>query len=271
MNQAKWNKRRSDRRGRNTRLLQTPCLFACLALSSPTIFKRRDLRSVTPAWAPGAGLLLPSSAPHYWITWVVLQGHCGEVRAMQTGLDATVYSAGLTTANLGEDRCSSTPVPPLPSFSRAETKAPGPVKRYCRVKLHSRVIWPPAALGSLFIGLDLDDLPLPAWCWAARTAASPDNKRKPYGAPSVLRRGKAGAPLLKGQTPHIALRLWSDTDGSNDKPGVKPSIRRSLHIASLQRWCLSNRTAHQLDYKFLGITLITQPYKIVHNVMHQVG
>lgn len=80
---------------------------------------------------------------------MVLHGHRDEVRAMQTGLDATVYSADKTTADLGEDRCSSTPVPPLSSFCLAEEGAPGPGERYWPAKLLRRVIWPPAAPGSL--------------------------------------------------------------------------------------------------------------------------
>lgn len=38
-----------DRRRCNSLLLQTPCLPTSLALSSPTILRRRDLRSFTPA------------------------------------------------------------------------------------------------------------------------------------------------------------------------------------------------------------------------------
>lgn len=72
-------------------------------------------------------------------------GAAREVADTQTGRDATVYSAG-TTANLGEDRCSSTPVLPLPSFGSAEQETPGPgAERYWPEKLRCRVIWPPAA------------------------------------------------------------------------------------------------------------------------------
>lgn len=78
---------------------------------------------------------------------------------MQTGLGATVYSAGATKADLGEDRCSSAPVPPLSSFGSAEEAAPGPgEERYWPAKLRRRVIWPPAASGSLYPARFLDNL-----------------------------------------------------------------------------------------------------------------
>lgn len=75
--------------------------------------------------------------------------------------------------------------------------------------------------------------PLPCNFNAERlTAASPDNKRKPYGAPSALRRGKAGAPLLKGQKPDIALRSCGQPQmGQMTSTRQEPSIRRSLHVA----------------------------------------
>lgn len=64
-------------------------------------------------------------------------------------------------------------------------------------------------------------------------AISSDNGRKPYGAPSVLRRGQAGAPLLKGQKPHIALRSCGRAQmGQMTYVRQKPSIRRSLHATS---------------------------------------
>lgn len=143
----------------------------------------------------------------------------------QTGRDATVYSAG-TTANLGEDRRSSALVLPLPSFGFAGEETPGPGgERYWPEKLCRRVIWPPAASGSLYPALLVF-----FFFWTISwlqcgieplTVTSPDNGRKPYGAPSVLRRGKAGVSSLKGQKPDITLRS-SDTlpDGSNDIHGA---------------------------------------------------
>lgn len=127
-------------------------------------------------------------------------------------------------------------MPPLSSFGFAKEEAPGPGVRYWPSKLHRRVIWPPAASGSLFFFLPLflsgrDLLPpilMPL------TAASPDNKRKPYGAPSVLRRGKAGAPLLKGQKPDIALRSCGQAQmGQMTSSRRQPSIRRSLHSSAV--------------------------------------
>lgn len=109
-------------------------------------------------------------------------------------------------ANLGKDRCSSTPVPPLPSFGLAEEEAPGPGERYWPTKLRCRVIWPPAASGNLYRARFERSPPSNLMPNERLTDASPHNKMKPYGAPSVQRRGKAGAPLLKGQKPDIAFR-----------------------------------------------------------------
>lgn len=94
------------------------------------------------------------------------------------------------TANLCGDGCSTAP---LLSFASAPAS---PGVRYRRTKL----IWPPAAEGKIWT------VAPPLKFDAERLAVScPDNEMKPYGAPSVGRRGgsHAGASLLKGQEPGI--------------------------------------------------------------------
>lgn len=130
----------------------------------------------------------------------------GTLRETQTGLDATVCSAAKTTADLGEDRCSSTPVLPLFSFGLAEEEAPGPGDRYWPAELVLRVIWPSTASGKYLSGATWTFLSLQFEADELATTNS-DNGRKPYGAPSELRWGKAGTPLLKGQKPDIASRF----------------------------------------------------------------
>lgn len=139
---------------------------------------------------------------------MALQGACimwVEVRAMQTGLEATVYSAGnaTTTADLGEDRCrscsgSNAPPPPLSSFGLAAEEAPGLGETNWPAELRRRVIWPPGSLYS--------DALSPSKCDAERlTAAVPDDRRRPYGAPSVLRRVQSRGSAFKG--PEARYRL----------------------------------------------------------------
>ncbi|XP_072235143.1 uncharacterized protein [Leuresthes tenuis] len=66
-------------------------------------------------------------------------------------------------------------------------------------------------------------------CFAVKSL---DEEGKPYGAPSVLRRGKVGASLLKGQKPYIALRSFGQAQMVQmTSTTQEPSVRRSLHVA----------------------------------------
>lgn len=157
----------------------------------------------------------------------------------QTGRDATVYSAG-TTANLGEDRCSSTPVLPLPSFGSAEQETPSPgAERYWPEKLRRRVIWPPAASWSFYPSLFWTISSL--WCGIEPLAVtSSDKERKPYGAPSVLRRGKAGVSSLKGQKPDIALRSSGTLPNGSNNIREAGAIHQITSCCFPPLWCLCN-------------------------------
>lgn len=206
---------------------------------SPLIHPRMSSRSKT-FFHPPLRLI---SREYVWCNMAIRR----EVGEAQTSLDATVNSADTTTADLDEDWCSSTPAPPLSSFGVAEEEAPGSDERNCPLKLLRRVIWPPAASGSLFPAR-FRQSPRSNLMLSFSLLPAPDNEGKPYGAPSVLRRGKAGAPLLKGQKPDIALRSCGQAQmGQMTSPRQEPSIRRSLHVASPPLWCLCNSSDHFLQ------------------------
>lgn len=168
---------------------------------------------------------------------------------MQTGLDASL----LSWYNNGE-----------PCRGQMQQRARGAsilLRLCCRGNSRSR--WkllapkspPPFHLATCRHGKPLsgDFWTIPSLQWAIETLSltRSGNEGKPYGAPSMLRRGKAGAPLLKGQKPDIALRSCGLAQmGQMTYVLEQPSVRRSLNVASLPLWSLRSST----KYRFLLFT-----------------
>lgn len=137
--------------------------------------------------------------------------------------------------NLGEGRCSSAPVPPRSSSGLAEEEAPGAGETNWPAPLRRRVIWPPASSGSLVSSAIWTIFPSQIWCSLLRVQTTRGSHMELL---RVRRRGKAGAPLLKGQEPDIALRSCGQAQtGQMTSHRQEASVRRSLHFVASSALC----------------------------------
>lgn len=218
------------------------------------ISKRRDLRSFNPNELREL-VIFPSTAAHTAEQVdAVVRGHEKSKKKIQTGLGVTVCSAGSD----GEPGWGQTQqhVRASPLSSLLNRKLPVPVKESGTPSsdaVSSGHLPPREASIRRVSGFFLSPM---SGCSTLRAQTT---RGKPYGAPSALRRGKAGAPLLKGQKPDVALKSCGPKQmGQMTSTSQEPSIGRT-HVASSQRWCLYNWSVHFTSHFLWLLTSLSLP------------